>query len=63
LYTTEMTTLAEDIKALMELGHGLERATELAVADRKRTTQPPATQPGNNLPCPHPAIVTFQPRG
>mmetsp|Transcript_19019 Transcript_19019/g.27242 ORF Transcript_19019/g.27242 Transcript_19019/m.27242 type:complete len:763 (+) Transcript_19019:38-2326(+) len=40
-----MTTLAEDIKALMDLGHGLESATELAVADRKKTTQaviPPA---------------------
>jgi len=46
--TTEMTTLAEDIKALMDLGHGLERATELAVADRKRTSQPPPA-PGNYL--------------
>ena len=50
-----MTTLAEDIKALMDLGHGLKSATELAVADRKRTTQPPTVQhrdeavPGNFL--------------
>lgn len=29
-----MTTLAEDIAALMALGHNLERATELAQADR-----------------------------
>mmetsp|Transcript_20122 Transcript_20122/g.27647 ORF Transcript_20122/g.27647 Transcript_20122/m.27647 type:complete len:205 (+) Transcript_20122:38-652(+) len=34
-----MTTLAEDIKALMDLGHDLGSATELAVADRKRTAQ------------------------
>jgi hypothetical protein len=32
-----MTTLADDIKALMCLGFGLERATELAVADRNRS--------------------------
>ena len=31
-----MTTLAEDIAALMALGHNLERATELAQADRAR---------------------------
>ena len=46
--TTEMTTLAEDIKALMDLGHGLGSATKLAVEDRKR-----ATQPGNYL---HPVM-------
>jgi len=49
-----MTTLAEDIKALMDLGHGLESATELAVADRKRTTQPPTVPPGN-----YPVSVNF----
>ena len=43
-----MTTLAEDIKALMDLGHGLGSATKLAVEDRKR-----ATQPGNYL---HPVM-------
>jgi hypothetical protein len=31
-----MTTLAEDIASLMALGHNLERATELAQADRAR---------------------------
>jgi hypothetical protein len=41
-----MSSLADDIKALMDLGHSLESATELAVADRNRT---PATQPGNYL--------------
>jgi hypothetical protein len=30
------TTLAQDIHALVEIGHNLERATELAVADRNR---------------------------
>jgi hypothetical protein len=30
------TTLAQDIQALVALGHTLERATELAVADRNR---------------------------
>jgi hypothetical protein len=33
-----MTTLAEDISALMALGHNLEKATELAQADRARGT-------------------------
>ena len=28
------TTLAQDIEALMALGHNLSRATELAIADR-----------------------------
>jgi hypothetical protein len=32
-----MSTLADDIKALMVLGHGLETATQLAVTDRNRT--------------------------
>ena len=41
-----MTTLVDDIKALMCLGFGLERATELAVADRNR---PPAPALGNCL--------------
>jgi len=41
-----MSSLADDIKALMDLGHSLESATELAVADRNRT---PTTQPGNYL--------------
>ena len=36
------------------MGHGLESATELAVADRKRTTQPPPVQPGN-----YPVPVNF----
>ena len=31
-----MATLADDIKALMDLGISLERATELAVADRNK---------------------------
>ena len=31
------TTLAQDIEALMTLGHNLERATELAIADRAIT--------------------------
>ncbi len=31
-----MTTLAEDIAALMALGHDLPTATELAKEDRKR---------------------------
>ena len=31
-----MTTLAQDIEALMALGHNLERATELAREDRDR---------------------------
>ncbi len=44
-----MTTLADDIKALMCLGFGLERATELAVADRNRP--PPAL--GNSLSISH----------
>jgi hypothetical protein len=35
-----MTTLAEDIKALVDLGHSLEIATQLAVADRNRTPAP-----------------------
>jgi hypothetical protein len=30
------TTLAQDIEALVALGHPLERATQLAVADRNR---------------------------
>jgi hypothetical protein len=34
-----MTTLAEDIKALMDLGHGLGSATELAVADRVKKSK------------------------
>ena len=37
---TEMTTLADDIKALMDLGISLERATELAVADRNKVPAP-----------------------
>ena len=32
-----MTTLAEDISALVALGHTLERATELAKEDRSLT--------------------------
>ena len=35
-----MTTLADDIKALMDLGISLERATELAVADRNKVPAP-----------------------
>ena len=31
-----MTTLAQDIKALMDLGHNLERATDLAQKDRAK---------------------------
>ena len=49
---TEMTTLADDIKALMDLGISLERATELAVADRNKV---PA--PGNYL---HPVYFIEQ---
>jgi hypothetical protein len=33
-----MTTLVEDISALMALGHNLEKATELAQAHRARGT-------------------------
>jgi hypothetical protein len=33
-----MTTLAEDISALMALGHNLDKATVLAQADRARGT-------------------------
>ena len=33
-----MTSLASEIKSLMELGHSLERATELAVGDRKQSS-------------------------
>ena len=43
-----MTTLADDISALMNLGFGLERAVELAVADRSRL----APAPGNLYPIP-----------
>ena len=35
-----MTTLVDDIKALMDLGISLERATELAVADRNIVSAP-----------------------
>ena len=35
-----MTTLADDIKALMDLGISLERATELAVVDRNKVPAP-----------------------
>jgi len=52
--TTEMTTLADDIKALMDLGINLERATELAVADRNKV---PTTQ--GNYPVPVNFIVLF----
>ena len=55
-----MTTLAEDIKALMDLGHTLERATDLATQDRaksvgKKASIPPFTSHHifsavNNLP-------------
>jgi len=45
------TTLAEDIKALMDLGHDLDSATQLAVADRNRSS----TTPGN-YPLPPPDI-------
>ena len=31
-----MTSLAKEIKGLMDLGYSLERATELAVGDRKQ---------------------------
>ncbi len=34
----DMTTLAEDIKALMALGHSLSDATQLAINDRARNT-------------------------
>ena len=37
------TTLAQDIEALVKLGHTLEIATQLAVAHRNR----PQAQPGN----------------
>ena len=57
---TKMTTLAEDIKALMDLGHTLERATDLATQDRaksvgKKASIPPFTSHHifsavNNLP-------------
>jgi hypothetical protein len=45
-----MTTLAQDIEALMTLGHNLEDATKLAREDRARTTTP-----GNEF---HPLIFT-----
>ena len=35
-----MTNLADDIKALMDLGISLERAIELAVADRNKVPDP-----------------------
>jgi hypothetical protein len=38
-----MTTLAQDIKALIDLGHTLERATELATQDRAISTGKIAT--------------------
>ena len=40
-----MTTLAQDIEALMALGHDLENATKLAREDRARAVSlPPGTQ-------------------
>jgi hypothetical protein len=45
-----MTTLAEDIASLMALGHNLERATELAQADRAR---------GNRLLSPSVPLTIF----
>ena len=51
-----MTTLADDIKALMGLGHSLENATELAVADRKRLA---TLKPAGNYPVPVNFIEQF----